>query len=79
MVDTVLLRDKNWVRWKLQQCPEITRTPVSADQCQQAMSGMESSCTTRTLQAKAIGSLDLAFLIDSDAEGGLEVMKSYDK
>ncbi|KAJ4514897.1 hypothetical protein HRR83_003182 [Exophiala dermatitidis] len=28
MVDTVLSRDKNWVRWKAENCPSISRDPV---------------------------------------------------
>ncbi|RMZ82813.1 hypothetical protein DV737_g1884, partial [Chaetothyriales sp. CBS 132003] len=31
MVDTVLSRDKNWVRWKGESCPPITRRPVEVD------------------------------------------------
>ena len=30
MVETVLSRDKNWVRWKAESCPKISRKPVSA-------------------------------------------------
>lgn len=30
MVETVLSRDKNWVRWKCESCPLISRNPISA-------------------------------------------------
>jgi THO complex subunit 1 len=31
MVETVLSRDKNWVRWKAESCPLITRKPVGVN------------------------------------------------
>lgn len=66
MVDTVLSRDKNWVRWKSENCPEINRAPQSAIQHADALKGATRTCAPKRLRAMPMGGLDLAFL----AEGG---------
>jgi THO complex subunit 1 len=66
MVNTVLSRDKNWVRWKLENCPQITRDPVRSDAFTQARDGAKSACETKRLRPSALGSLDLRFLSDGD-------------
>ncbi|QDS75728.1 hypothetical protein FKW77_008206 [Venturia effusa] len=66
MVNTVLSRDKNWVRWKLENCPQITREPVRSDAFTLARDGAKSACATKRLRPSALGSLDLDFLVDGN-------------
>lgn len=66
MVNTVLSREKNWVRWKLENCPQITRDPVRSDAFTHARDGAKSACATKRLRPSALGSLDLGFLADGD-------------
>lgn len=72
MVNTVLSRDKNWVRWKLENCPQITRDPVRSDAFTQARDGAKSACATKRLRPSALGSLDLGFLSDGDSNTGMQ-------
>ena len=71
MVDTVLSRDKNWVRWKAENCPEIHRPPVSTEQHQIAQSALEKLCRPQNLP-QPLGALDLSFLTK---DHGLEGLK----
>ncbi|OQV02449.1 hypothetical protein CLAIMM_07647 [Cladophialophora immunda] len=63
MVDTILSRDKNWVRWKAENCPSISRDSVSP----QIYLESRNTLTKLTESARAPlvnppGSTDLAFL-----------------
>ena len=73
MVDTVLSRDKNWVRWKAENCPPITRERVSPQMYLQA----RDTLTRQTESARAPlvnppGANDLAFLSKSEPLEGLK-------
>lgn len=72
MVNTVLSRDKNWVRWKLENCPQITRNPVRSQDFNQARDGAKSACATKRLRPTPMGSLDLKFLLDAENMNNLE-------
>ncbi|TID25316.1 NAD/NADP-dependent betaine aldehyde dehydrogenase [Venturia nashicola] len=67
MVNTVLSRDKNWVRWKLENCPQITREPVRSEAFALAREGSKSACAAKRLRPSALGSLNLDFLVDRDS------------
>ncbi|KIX93922.1 uncharacterized protein Z520_10259 [Fonsecaea multimorphosa CBS 102226] len=63
MVDTILSRDKNWVRWKAENCPSISRDGVSP----QIYLESQDTLTKLTESARAPlvnppGAADLAFL-----------------
>lgn len=75
MVDNVLSRDKNWVRWKIESCPPIERDPVSTGDYMKARSGAKRACTNRRLKAVPLGSIDLSFLSDMDNVNSLETLK----
>ncbi|KAI9846789.1 MAG: hypothetical protein M1837_003638 [Sclerophora amabilis] len=75
MVDTVLSRDKNWVRWKAENCPPIERPPVNLEHMLGAKQGVEKACAPRRLRATPLGSLDLGFLSDAEVAHGLERLK----
>lgn len=74
MVKTVLARDKNWVRWKLDGCPSIVREPVSTESELEAREGAKKYTAPRKVQEHPEGAMSLAFL-DDVSDGGLEALK----
>ena len=79
MVDTVLSRDKNWVRWKAESCPLFQRPSVSTDDFREARGSAKKICTNKRIRATPLGSLDLSFLTDGEALGGLDRLKDSDR
>ncbi|KAI9869640.1 MAG: hypothetical protein M1830_005266 [Pleopsidium flavum] len=79
MVDTVLSRDKNWVRWKAENCPPIERPPVSAQEFLDARSGTQKASAVKRLRAVPLGSLDISFLSDAENLNGLERLTAPDR
>ena len=75
MVDTVLARDKNWIRWKIESCPSIVRDPVSTDSELQARKGAKEATRVRRVPVRPMGAMDLSFL-DEGSSGGLDELKS---
>jgi THO complex subunit 1 len=69
VVDTVLSRDRNWVRWKEENCPEISRPAVEPETFSNATDGSRLVCTWKRLRTIPMGALDLGFLSESDAHG----------
>jgi THO complex subunit 1 len=61
MVDTVLSRDKNWVRWKADSCPSIDRPPVKVEDYLNAQHTLEQLCTKYPLPPPP-GAAELDFL-----------------
>ncbi|GAB7363075.1 hypothetical protein MBLNU230_g3367t1 [Neophaeotheca triangularis] len=74
MVETVLARDKNWVRWKAEGCPIIVREPVPVEQEMTARTGAAKATKPRPVPEKPIGAMDLSFL-EEGAGGGIESLK----
>jgi THO complex subunit 1 len=70
MVETVLSRDKNWVRWKLENCNQIKKPPVYSGDFGSARDGAKKICRTTALKSSPMGALDLKFLTKSQASGG---------
>ena len=63
MVDTVLSRDKNWVRWKAENCPPITREGISPEMYLQARNTLTKQVeSARAPLINPPGADDLAFL-----------------
>ncbi|KAG9957610.1 nuclear matrix protein, partial [Aureobasidium melanogenum] len=75
MVDTVLSRDKNWVRWKLESCPPIVKDAVTPEENAEAKSGARQATVNRRLKAKPMGAIDVTFLAEVDNAKGLEALK----
>jgi len=75
MVETVLSRDKNWVRWKIESCPPIERPAISPEEHIAAKAAARKATTNKRLRAKPLGSLDLGFLIEADGAKGMEKLK----
>ena len=71
MVDTVLSRDKNWVRWKAENCPPIDRAPNEVQQHLDAQRSLQEFCTTQPLPPPP-GASDLDFL---SRRTGMESLK----
>src|SRR5436305_1639745 len=78
MVDTVLARDKNWVRWKIESCPSIERPPVSTEEYLDAKSTAKKTFAPKRLRAMPLGALDLKFLSEAENLNGLEKLKNPD-
>ena len=75
MVDTVLSRDKNWVLWKAENCPPISRNPVDATKNIEAQNKLKSLCRVQPLSMPA-GAENLAFLARSEP---MEALKDPDR
>jgi THO complex subunit 1 len=79
MVDTVLSRDKNWVRWKMENCQPFTRDRVATGDFTQAKSEAERA-VRRKMPSKPRGvSSTLEFLYNTESEKGLEQLKRRDR
>lgn len=70
MVETVLARDKNWIRWKVESCPSIVRDTVTTESEMVARRGIRDATRVRRLQEKPMGTMDMSFL--EGYGGGLE-------
>ncbi|KAL2020354.1 hypothetical protein VTK56DRAFT_8483 [Thermocarpiscus australiensis] len=79
MVDTVLSRDKNWVRWKIENCPSIELPPLSPEIFVEARSHAGRLAATKRLRATPMGSLSLDFLGDEDEKTAMEKLKDPER
>jgi len=75
MVNTVLSRDKNWIRWKLEHCPPIFRDAITPEQYFEAKAGARAHTVPRNTRKKPMGALDLTFLEEADKAMGLEMLR----
>ena len=74
MVDSILSRDKNWVRWKLEGCPAIQLPGVSADTFASSKATIASNTKKRPRPSQP-GSMNLDFLQKPDPESMWEKYK----
>lgn len=79
MVETVLSRDKNWVRWKVENCPSIARPAISPQDYVAAKASARKVTTNKRLRPNPLGSLDLKFLAENDSQSGLERLKKPER
>lgn len=79
MVDTVLSRDKNWVRWKAEGCPLIEQPPVSVTEYLGAREHATKSYANKRLRPSPMGSLDLKFLSEGESLANLERLKEPER
>jgi THO complex subunit 1 len=75
MVETVLSRDKNWVRWKIENCPTIARPAISPEEYVEAKAAARKATTNKRLRPNPMGSLRLDFLSEKDGQAALERLK----
>jgi len=73
MVESVLVRDKNWARWKLESCQPIERPGVSPQEFNEAKAVARKMATNKRPYS-ALGALSLDFLTD-DGDG--DVMEKF--
>jgi len=78
MVETVLARDKNWIRWKENNCPSITKDPVSAESALEARKSAQTATRVRRVPSQPVGSMDLSFLKEGYG-GGLDALKAPER
>jgi THO complex subunit 1 len=71
MIETVLARDKNWIRWKMESCPSIVRPPVSTELEMAARKGAQDITRPRRMPERSGGGLNLGFL-DEKSTGGIQ-------
>ncbi|KAJ5734269.1 hypothetical protein N7493_003055 [Penicillium malachiteum] len=75
MVDTVLSRDRNWVRWKAEGCPPIERPAITVPDYKKAQDEARKMYSNKRLRPTPMGSLDLKFLSDAEASANIERLK----
>ncbi|KAI8661676.1 Guanylate kinase-like domain-containing protein [Fusarium keratoplasticum] len=79
MVETVLARDKNWVRWKIEGCHAIKRDPVSPASFVEAKANVQRMATSKRLRAVPMGSVSLDFLREEDEETAMDRLKARER
>ncbi|KAJ5935613.1 hypothetical protein N7466_005160 [Penicillium verhagenii] len=79
MVDTVLTRDKNWVRWKAEGCPPIERPAISVPDYMKARDEARKTYVSKRLRPSPMGALDFKFLSDTEALANIERLKESDR
>ncbi|KAJ5747989.1 uncharacterized protein N7511_009685 [Penicillium nucicola] len=75
MVNTVLSRDKNWVRWKAEGCPLIERPAISVGEYKKSREHAIKAYANKRLRPSPMGSFDLKFLADSESLANIERLK----
>lgn len=73
IVESVLSRDKGWVRWKSEGCPQIEKPSVSPAEFSDAMASVKRLATNKRLRPTPMGTLSLDFL--REEEGAMEKLK----
>ncbi|KAF4485684.1 nuclear matrix p84 [Fusarium agapanthi] len=79
MVETVLARDKNWVRWKIEGCHPIKRDPVSPASFLEAKANVQKMATSKRLRSVPMGSVSLDFLKEEDEEAAMSRLKAKER
>lgn len=75
MIETVLARDKNWIRWKMESCPSIVRGPVSTETELAARKAAQETTRPRRVSDRPMGAMNIGFL-DEDSTGVLPALKT---
>jgi THO complex subunit 1 len=79
MVDTVLSRDKNWVRWKMENCQPFTRDRVPAQDFLQAKSGAQKAVVSKKVSKPMGVPSTFEFLHNNETEKGLSQLRQRDR
>jgi THO complex subunit 1 len=80
MIETVLSRDKNWARWKVENCPSIARPAISADDYAKAkvLANREFNHKRRKIDPNPPFSVPLDFLDEGKNIDRLKNSKRYE-
>jgi THO complex subunit 1 len=79
MVDTVLSRDKNWVRWKMENCQPFTRDRVATKDFLEAKSGARLAVQSKKNPKPMNVPSTFKFLYNTEAETGLAQLRQADR
>jgi THO complex subunit 1 len=79
MVETVLSRDKNWVRWKEANCPDISLPGVDPKEYSHATQGARAATAWKRLRPTPIQALDLKFLSESEHNRGVDTLSEQER
>ncbi|KAH7313313.1 THO complex subunit 1 transcription elongation factor-domain-containing protein [Stachybotrys elegans] len=79
MVETVLARDKNWVFWKMAQCPPIERPAVSPARFVEAQTAAQRLATNKRLRPMPMGAVSLDFLRSEDEGAAMEKLQDVER
>jgi THO complex subunit 1 len=79
MIDTVLARDKNWVRWKVESCQPIEREAVKAEDFAKAQDELRRMTANKRRRGMPMNSLPLDFMRDRDHDEEMEKFKQPDR
>jgi THO complex subunit 1 len=79
MVENVLSRDKNWLRWKMESCPPIEKPPMQTDDYTKSQTAAKKACTTRRLRPAPMGALKLDFISDLDTADKLRLLTERER
>ena len=79
MVETILSRDKNWVRWKLENCKEVRQPPVYSNRFVSAQNGARRAAKPPMIRSAPMGALDLSFLEDSECNRKDEMLNALSR
>ncbi|KAI1743670.1 THO complex subunit 1 transcription elongation factor-domain-containing protein [Xylaria scruposa] len=74
VVESVISRDKGWVRWKVENCPPIERPSVSPTEFNEAKANAKRLATSRRPKV-GMNSLSLAFMDEKDNSQSLEKLR----
>jgi THO complex subunit 1 len=74
VIESVISRDKGWVRWKVENCPPIERPPVSPAEFHDAKAGARRLATSRRPKA-GMNSLSLSFMDEKETCHSLDRLK----
>lgn len=75
MVETVVSRDKNWARWKIDNCPNIARDAITPAHYAEAKTIARRTAANKKIRHIPLGSLDLKFLSETHTRSGLDRLK----
>lgn len=75
MVETILSRDKNWVRWKIENCPIIERPAISPKEWTSAMNTVRRETTSKKVRLNSTHPLNLDFLKEGDDVDVMDELK----
>ncbi|KAI0024914.1 THO complex subunit 1 transcription elongation factor-domain-containing protein [Xylariomycetidae sp. FL0641] len=78
VIESVISRDKGWVRWKVENCPPIERPSVSPTEFNDARSSAKRIATSKKPRA-LLGSLPLGFMKEEEAGISMDKLKDPEK
>ncbi|KAI1645373.1 THO complex subunit 1 transcription elongation factor-domain-containing protein [Daldinia loculata] len=79
VIESVISRDKNWARWKVESCPPIKRDPLSPTDFAEGKASAKRIATNKRLRPVPMGSLSLDFLKEEDSETAMEKLKDPER